>query len=412
MNKNNFARFSELFQLLYLRRRGLRLELYKKSAVHFTAIEAHILRDILTLGGTKAHLLCTSLKIEQSTMSRTLKRLEERQLIKISLNQTNLRERQLTITTKGKKHFLEMLKAEDLIIRECIKSLSAQEQNRLTSSLNRIADELGVVPITEIANEHSLLLALIRMSRVHGIHGTKLWGEDISTTSYQILFLTRDFGGAIPFAELKRAIFLQSVPFSREVRELTKLKVVSQKGNPEDQRSQVLELTEQGELLLDRIDNKVAVTLRSSFKKSTVSIEAVILLLESIVWPERSDNISPLSKDLEIRIVSEESDKSTLRGFLVKRSVEMNLQNQLPAEIFASDSTAFALYVDSELRACCEISTFHNQKLLRNFAALSIENGLASRFIVESAKLAGIKNYPNGLSISAPMMPKEISLAI
>jgi hypothetical protein len=90
----------------------------------------------------------------------------------------------------------------------------------------------------------------------------------------------------------------------------------------------------------------------------------------------------------------------------------MNLQNQLPAEIFASDSTAFALYVDSELRACCEISTFHNLKLLRNFAALSIENGLASRFIVESAKLAGIKNYPNGLSISAPMMPKEISLAI
>jgi DNA-binding MarR family transcriptional regulator len=408
MKKNNFVRLSELLQLLYLRRRGLRLELYNKSAVHFTAIEAHILRDILSVDGTKAQSLCSNLKIEQSTMSRTLHRLEERKIIKTSFNQNNLRERELALTQKGRKYFLEMLKVEDNIIRECVKSLSAQQQNKISTFLDGITKEMGIPSLSPIANEHPLLLALIRISRLHGIHGTNLWGEDISATSYQILFLTRDFGGAIPFNELKRVIFLKSVPFNREIKILTKRKLVKQRKNPDDERSQVLELTKEGQIVLNQIEKGISETLCPRVEKSSVSIEQAILLLESIVWPERSESISPLSRNLEIRIISEEQDKNTLRGFLVKRSVEMDRQNELPAELFTSDSTAFALYVDSELRACCEITKSRDRKLLRNYAAFSIENGLASRFVVESAKLAGIKNYPDGLSISAPMMPRDI----
>lgn len=109
----------------------------------FTITETRILFELISNDECKAVDLVNLLQIDKSYLSRIIKKFEQRELIKKTVDSTNKRFKIIILTEKGRKTVNELIAMTNLQIAELISPLKSNECKEIIDAMDTITRYLS-----------------------------------------------------------------------------------------------------------------------------------------------------------------------------------------------------------------------------------------------------------------------------
>lgn len=358
------------------------MRLKKKLQVHLSALEAHLLHDILTDTNCTVTSLTVAIRAEKSTISRTLSRMQKRGLLRIDTSPDDRRRKFLVATKKGTALYAQMSAAEKDVLDACVEHAPRERVVGVGESLGTLSDGAEICRWHSTRDEHLLVSPLARASRVSGVFESRLWNTDFDATDFHILYLVREYGGEVRTPDLGQLLFLPVSTLGRKIRLLSAAGLVSQRPVIGEGRVVAVVLTEAGRKALERIGEAACGVLEPAATNLTDdAIRRLVTDLETLVWPGISEDQVPLARHLELRCCHSVTERKYLRGFYIERVVREARHFDLPETIFGSDSAAFGLYFGGALRATCEVRPRDGGWEFDHLAVDGLEFGTVLKFL-------------------------------
>ncbi len=341
--------FHRLFQALYLRRRAVRVATENTSQRHLSALESHIIHDILSGEALTAAELGTRLGVEKSSLSREIRGLIERKLLKESVDPTDSRRKLLAVLPLGSKYYQEMAETEIRVLDRIYPH--PRDSASLAKLLSSIADSFGASSWKKLPFENALFGAVARIARLSGIFGSTLWESELGPGEYHYLALLEEFHGEGSAREILSLLHLNAGVLARTTKKLSSLGYLRVVDDPLDGRANGLELLPNGRAVLASLNRRVETILSHSEELLVRANELLLSYLASKL--PRSDSYGIFTS------ISEHSsvvDRTRLRTFFLEQLAASGRLAECPESLFTKEDRCLSLAIGGEMRAVAAIS--------------------------------------------------------
>lgn len=105
----------------------------------FSLTEMRVIYEIYRARSTTARDLCQALDLDAGYLSRILQRLETQKIVDKKPSREDARRRQLTLTQKGKKVYLDWIEKTNARVRGLLGSIGDEEKAQLLTSLKSVS---------------------------------------------------------------------------------------------------------------------------------------------------------------------------------------------------------------------------------------------------------------------------------
>lgn len=314
----------------------------------YVLIEIDVTPDITLLG------LCEILPIHKDVIARALVRLENDAYLKRGWNKNDRRQRQYTITTKGRKFLALHDENSRQFLSEYLSKLTLEEIAALQRLQHVLCDSLNAPAVQLRSVEHPFEEGIRRVTRAMGFIGQSLFGSSYSSTEWQIFSMIATDSNSETVTSLAQQLSIPTSTLSQCISRYVKSNLIKKQALKTDKRVKNLKLTKNGHAALASIESHGKNIIASAFTADEVEEFNRLLEKHLGLLPEQSNLV--LRQELQIKQVSTEDDRRSARGFLIFHSTRLRKYFDLPEEIIASRNQSFVLNQGDSLIAICEIA--------------------------------------------------------
>lgn len=346
---------STIFELIRRYNRKSRF-LGRAFATQLTPTESHILIELDAHPAATLAELSSGLRMERSTLSRSLLGLERKGILKRDQIRGSQRGATFGYTAKGRAALEKLDRAANQHISEFVRNLEPEELMGLRSYMKFLMDRDGAPAVTHRPSEIPILVEMRRVSRAWGFIGRSLLGFEISAASWQLLSEIRRGGSACSPLFLAKQFALSPTTISLNLDRLERDGLLSRSAAKADRRRVQLRLSEKGEKLLKDMSQAASARISAALEPlSEVSIAEFVKLLAKYAAEPVDERLRLASGSGALRRLASGLERQRARAFLVEQLVLRGLHHTIPPEILAESSVSFAYLMDGEIRAVAEL---------------------------------------------------------
>lgn len=129
------------FNRFYSRTNGVNSEYTDRSA--FSVLEAQLLYEIMERGQTSATDLCGFFHLDKGYLSRTLKKMERKELVRVTSSPLDKRLHILELTENGREITKALVEQSNRIVADKIRSIPKDELDEMIHAMERIESILN-----------------------------------------------------------------------------------------------------------------------------------------------------------------------------------------------------------------------------------------------------------------------------
>lgn len=277
--------------------------------------------------------LALVMQLDKATISRTLRMMEKKKLIRIRKDPKDARRIEIEIMAHGYKVLDQNDAESNQLLKWFTCFLSEIEQHRLKEYFKRIADAFGT-PISPLRkNDFEIRLQMRRLAKSLGYLKDDFFNTGFTPPQWQVLAALADNGDHATPAFLTTLLSTPSSYMSRLLTGLVSSGLVKRPRAARDSRIRQLFLTDKGWASFYAIENAAA----SFFEERLLcfSDEELhdCLTLFRVFIRETADGIRLIDRRFGIRLARTEDEKRSAIGFLLRSLVRSHREAEAPYEI-------------------------------------------------------------------------------
>jgi len=301
--------------------------------------ESHILAAVGDRPGVAARELVEMLGIEKSSISRVLRELIERELVREAPDEADRRRKSLLITPLGAGVLVQDSRVRNRELELALEPLPGAAHRELQRFLARMADALGEPAVDPRSDDHPIKREVRRLTRAMGFIGASCMGTGLPVDECQVLHLLTGRPAGMAMAELVRRLPYEVSGVSRLISGLEGRGLVEKRRSGQDHRALDVVLTAGGSLVAGMNEETGERFVRGALPEATpAEVERFGELLAGFVHEEFTPGGGG-DGQLEVRRALGEQERQEARAFLVEHVVRLGRHHHLPERLLAADST-------------------------------------------------------------------------
>lgn len=346
LNKVPSSRNEAIHRIVHIFRIFQRLNKFVTEDMHseLSIIESLLLYELDGDASRSVTELAEHMELDKATISRTLRSLADRKILRLGKDPGDARRITIEITAKGYK-ILEVNDHEsNTLLSWYLRFVTPQEQEKICNYFSRLAAAFGTPPSPPRRNDHPIRSEMRRLAKSLGYLKDNFMGTTYSPAEWQVLASIHLSPLPIPPAFLAHLLWTPASYMSRMLSSLVKKGLVRRPRSSEDSRMRDLYLTEKGKEVVRQIEKAAEEVFGRSLE--SFSDEEVIEFAKifAIFVREPEDGIRLVSRDRYIRLMLTDEDKSAARGFLMRMAVDASLEREMPSDLCNAHQVAIGLF--------------------------------------------------------------------
>ena len=343
------------------------------------------------------------MELDKGTISRTLKNLADRKILKINKDSLDARRITIEITANGYK----LLKLNDSesnsLLDWYLRFLTPHEEKIIAKYFKFVADSFGTAPSKLRKNDHPIRVELRRLAKSLGYLKNEFMSTPYSPAEWQILASIQLSSTPITPAFLIHILSSPPSFISRLLGELVKKGLIRRPRSSEDSRIRELYLSEKGKEAFSLIENSTSAVFKGHLKELNDQELLEFTEIFTLFVREIADGVRLISRDTYIQLLITETERLRARGFLLREAVAHGLEEKMPGVLCYGEQIVVGLYKDSKL---CGVLLLDNQqgekfKATTWFISQAIEKSIKDVLIEEACTLitTHLRGIPQKISI-------------
>lgn len=312
--------------------------------------DGQLLGEIATGQQILASDLAKALKLEQSSISRLLKGLRTKNLLRHSPDRHDRRKTVLSLSAKGIKALKDDDRARSNASFELMSAISKENQKAIIDGFRLLSDHYGIGQSRLRNNEHPLRPEQRRLSRAFGLLRGNFMGSGHSITCFHILLFLLD-EGPLPLAFLVKHVPYDQSTVSRAVQSLEKQGLLASKRCLRDARAREISITPEGEGVF--LDTAKACEKRIKLVLAA-DASAFLAALSCFNHTSTRGRLERGADGLRLRRLKTPKELSAARALLVSRELAKGPGRNISSSIFPESSDAYGIFSGETLAACWE----------------------------------------------------------
>jgi MarR family transcriptional regulator for hemolysin len=254
MRPNPYQRLYRIFRLLHQRNRYVAEE----PSTGLTLLEAHLLTELDASPNMTQSDLLSLLQVDQSTLSRTIKRLERSHLVTVKSDTADARRKRLALAEKGRKLVVRSDELTDETFDELSARLSPLEAASIGKLYQAIADGLGHPAGNQRPGESSYRFHQRRITRCFGLLRDDVWGVGRPGTQWQVLTEVASATSPYRTIALANKLSISGSALWSHLNALEEEGLIARAADDNDRRSVLVEATARGRHESATIESRAA----------------------------------------------------------------------------------------------------------------------------------------------------------
>ncbi|MBX7137040.1 MAG: MarR family transcriptional regulator [Oligoflexia bacterium] len=363
----------------------LRILQRKNRAVSFvgggrlTLAESHLLTELAVLDSVNQKELSQRLNLPKQTISRLVKNLSERGLLRRHPSFEDRRAQDLSLTSRGAATVRIVDRAANPILRTLLRRLPRQDRGALEQSFCMLADGLGVESQIARRSEPSFRAQVRRLTRGLRLLETRAFGTAVTVLEWHILAeVSRT--AMLNVAELAKLLAARPDTVLQAVRKMSAKRWLHREDFPGDRRKFYLILTGRGEAALDRANRAGVDLLNLGLRRfDSRAQQRLLQLLRNISGDGDTGEVGRLTE------IKNPLDLQAARALAVRFYAERSHAAPIPAQFFAGDCRCLGLLIEKRMVAALELQSsetglqINNLVYLRRFVTPALAANFARR---------------------------------
>lgn len=312
-----------------------------------TGLTIHESSFLLEIDGRKdcrSQTLEQLFRLDQSTISRHLKKLDQLKLIKKIADKADRREKTLQISLQGKKLLSLHDKLSNEIVRAYSSRVSKEEMNSIISIFQIFSEGQHTPEAIIRPHEHPIRGVMRRLALSLGITNAEYMGSKLTSILWNLLAEILFQGEVRSILDLIEALTVSRANLSFLLNKLSQQKLIQKITSSEDKREITLIPIEKGQKEVSLICRNA--TLR--FAKSLKSVDGSLFdfALESIrkMIGRIEDGRYLLEGDYSYKICHDSRSMPVLRKFLLQISAKNELLHEIGPIVCDEQSKVFVIF--------------------------------------------------------------------
>ncbi len=208
------------------------------------------------------------LSFDPSWTSRLIAALTKEGFLQLRISGNDRREKEVSITERGRQVFAHALKMERVIMEQALQPISSIEVNKLTDFITLLADRLKAPYFPNYNEGHPLFMQLMRITRGLELLKENYLNTGLSLMELELINLIANSSEPYTILELAQRMPYDLSTISRTLKRLTKQGLIISKIVKTDLRKRTLTLTRRGISKINVYAERVEMQLASLFKST------------------------------------------------------------------------------------------------------------------------------------------------
>jgi DNA-binding MarR family transcriptional regulator len=340
----------------------LSLELQQKNravgslhGTNLTLFESHLLSELEANAAIDSAGLASLLVVDQSTVSRMLKKLGATQHIKREKSSSDSRRMTLRLTKKGLQAIAKIDRQANAILEQLAKNISGQELEHLRSFFQRFCDAFDIPRACSRSGEHPLRVEQRRLARCIKVLTSDRNETPLTPSEHHLLKLLRDRQRALSPKSITRCLDIQGSALSVILKKLKNQKLLLVQSHARDRRVELIAISAEGGRILQEHEQQQLSRMyrvQDCFSPSELT-QFSDLFRRFLQDPERT-NQAFHHRFLAKKMTSSE-ERKIARLFFLQQMSEQGGFDAVPEYLFDTESENFALFEGSNLRMVLQL---------------------------------------------------------
>lgn len=346
--------------------------------------------------------LAAHLELDKATISRTLKNLAERKILRLGKDPADARRITIEIAAKGNKIIETNDSESNALLGWYLKFLTTEEQGLMAEYFRRFADSFGTPPSPLRKNDHPIRVELRRLAKALGYLKDSYMGTAFSPPEWQVMASIYVAPLPVSPAFLAYSLWTPASYMSRLLSGLVKKGLVRRPRSSEDSRVRDLYLTEKGTQAFHSIENSARVIFGEHLKGFSDTEVMQFAHIFALFIREPVDGVRLVERGAFVRVMQTEEDKATARGYLIRCAVDASLERSIPNNICADEQIAIGLFEESGLSGMMLLEPQKEEtKLIAWFGGRALSPNTKTVWLEETPTL--LTNHLRGYVTSRPI---------
>ena len=307
--------------------------------------------------GADCKALCQALVLNQSTVSRLLKRLTRGGYLKTLPAEEDGRKLTIALTSKARDTMREIDAGADALLARFASGFSGAEIKRLQDYFQRFADGFGHPPAVKRKHENPFRAEQRRIARCLRVLETQRGGKEAFTVSeHHVLRFLRDFNRLVSPSRIAAALSMQRSALSITLQRLRIQEYTETTLNERDGRGELVSISPPGlralELFELRFEKEVERAIEGLSNRDS---EDFVRLLERFT-SGTSEHGAQFAKRFKVIRLNSEPGRAAARIFYLKHLAASGDFAEVPERLFDARSKSFALYDGERIAAVLQLA--------------------------------------------------------
>ncbi len=315
-----------------------------------TLLEMHVLIELQASGSALSMKeLSGFFKIDQSSISRLISRMEERDLLRKAPEKVN-GVKQLALTERGLKCIEENDSAVNTDLKKFLLSISRQEQDDFIELVHTLADYFDVPRSKPRPVDSPFRLAQRRITRALGLLGSDVHGSGMTSFEWNVLAEIVLSPCPMQTVELAQALEVPQNSLSALLKKLETQNLISRNRSELDKRIIFLRSTEVGTRFYSDLEQKAADVFKRALSSYGHDQLRKLVDIVSLYAGDCDGTLPRIHNGVEVVPLTDENLKKRARGFIAKMLVAHKKEEELPETILTEDQSGYlVMYKEKEL---------------------------------------------------------------
>ncbi len=350
------------------------LELQRKNraigALHGTDLslyDSHLLTELSANPTLDSNSLAALLALNQSSVSRIVKRLKNRQYLSIKKSNEDSRCIEFTLTTKAQSAINQIDLRANEILEKFSKNISTSELHQLKAAIQKFCDGFDLPRAPAREGEHLIRVEQRRLARCLRILGTKNEDTLLSASEQHVLRLLREFPRGLSPKQIAQRLNLQGSALSVLLKNFRLLKYITSTTHAADARREIVQLTETGSTVLKQHEAQIVLRVEAAIRDFKVAELQEFARIFKEFLKDEEYGPGAFKKRFSVKKLKTPAERQVARLHVLEQLIRESNLDAAPEFLFAADSQCFAMMEGDHMRIAIEL---RNQEEVNFFSNL------------------------------------------
>lgn len=365
--------------------------------------EGRALIEIGAAPGITPGELAENLNLTRPDLSKTVKKLEGQQFVRMTVSPDDRRSRFIFLRKKGHQALTHIDRAAEDSYQEIFAELTQAETLQLRDYFRALNDGFHARPTRNRPDEHPIRAELRRYTSAQGLMGSVTFSKDkINSLQWHMISEIANSREELTLSRLSQLLGVPGNTLSQSADMLQKRNLITRTRSELDARKNTLSLSAQGHKLYTQVVEQSALRFKQALSSMPQqNLDEFILLLGRTVHVTIQQEELIVSPQIKLRRYRDSLERNTLRTFFLKTAFEQGPPDKFPEILFGESSLCFGLLEDNHLKGAVEILRSRGTGILQNFLATAGNADFFRRSLLRHALESFFLEYPEQ-TLNAP----------